>query len=576
LPTLTARIETAGIEPGKVEVAWVKGREELSHLYALQIRIIGAAGVLLDEDSLLGEPARLVFESDGEAVRLVHGIIQRIESDVHAESGALAWDLLLAPRAFALTLGEVTEITMESSVPSIVAERLSRAGLREGKDFELSLRATYDPREFVVQFKESHAAFVSRLTEHLGVTFYFRQTDDRELWAFADANEGMTTEHDGLRIPFRPRGERMDVFELRAISNVVSAKVAVRDYNYRTPGVKLSETQATESKWGEHFEYGVHFKTPPEAQALAKVRAEELACRRKVFHGKSARPELSPGSRITIEGHPSGDKKLLITSVEHSLVQSAFGTTDSRAGAYENSFTAIDVATPFRPPRRTAKPFVPGVLTAVVETAQAGEYSEVDEEGRYRVRFAFERSDAEHGKASRPIRMAQPHAGAGYGFHFPLRDGVEVLITCVEGDPDRPIISGAIPNPATPSTVAEKNATRNVIRTGGGTEINIDDTAGSERMKISVPFANTVLQLGAPNQPSPGIFFGTDKDVKYTLARIPLRRWTRTRAARSKETAASMSWATAPSFAPIGLSRSRGCSRSARRSSCSVPASMRT
>ncbi len=96
-----------------------------------------------------------------------------------------------------------------------------------------------------------------------------------------------------------------------------------------TPGVKLSETQSTESKWGEHFEYGGHFKTPPEAQAPAKVRAEELACRRKVFHGKSARPELSPGSRITIEGHPSGDKKLLITSVEHSLVQSAFGTTDS-------------------------------------------------------------------------------------------------------------------------------------------------------------------------------------------------------------------------------------------------------
>jgi len=150
----------------------------------------------------------------------------------------------------------------------------------------------------------------------------------------------------------------------------------------------------------------------------------------------------------------------------------------------------------------------------VVETAQAGEYSEVDEEGRYRVRFAFDRSDAEHGKASRPIRMAQPHAGAGYGFHFPLRDGVEVLITCVEGDPDRPIISGAIPNPTTPSTVAEKNATRNVIRTGGGTEINIDDTAGSERMKISVPFANTVLQLGAPNAPTPGVFIGTDKEMK--------------------------------------------------------------
>ena len=514
MTTLTARIEADAIETGRFEVAWVRGREELSRLYAINVRVVGAAGATLDEDALLGAPARVVLERDGAVLRFINGIIHRIESDVHAESDLLAWDLVLVPRAFALTLGEVTEIAMESSVPDIVAERITRFGLKSGKDFELSLRETYEPREFVVQFKESHADFVTRLTEHLGVSFYFRQTEDSEVWVFADANEAMITEHDGLKIPFRARGEHMDVFQLRAVSNVVTAKVAVRDYNYRTPGVKLTEQQSTESKWGEQFEYGGHFKTPGEASAMAKVRGEELTCQKKVFHGKSARPELSPGTRITIEGHPSGDKKLLITSVEHSLVQSAFGTAGGELGAYENSSTAIDVETPFRPQRRTAKPFVPGVLTAVVETAQAGEYSEVDEDGRYRVRFAFDRSETEHGKASRPIRMAQPHAGAGYGFHFPLRDGVEVLITCVEGDPDRPIISGAIPNPTTPSTVGAKNATRNVIRTGGGTEINIDDTKGSERLKISVPFANTVFQMGAPNLPSPGIYLGTDNFLK--------------------------------------------------------------
>ena len=514
MPTLTARLDSSLIDPAKFEIASVVGSEELSQLYAFQIRMVGAAGATLDEDQLLGEPARLVLEADGVPARFVHGVIQRIESDVHAESGSLAWDITLSPRAFALTLGDVTEIAMESSIPDIVTERLGRAGLKAGKDFELSLRGAYEPREFVVQFKENHADFVTRLTEHLGVSFYFRQTEDHEVWVFADANDAMTTEHDGLKVPFRPRGERMDVFELRCVSNVVSAKVAVRDYNYRTPGVKLSEAQSTDSKWGEHFEYGGHFKTPAEAQWVAKLRSEELACQKKVFHGKSARPELSPGTRITVEGHPSGDKKLLITSVQHSLTQSAFGTMSAEQGAYSNTFTAIDVSTPYRPRRRTPKPFVPGVLTAVVETAQAGEYSEVDEQGRYRVRFAFDRSDAEHGKASRPIRMAQPHAGAGYGFHFPLRDGVEVLITCVEGDPDRPIISGAIPNPATPSTVSDKNATRNVIRTGGGTEINIDDTEGSERMKISVPFGNTVLQMGAPNAPTKGIFLGTDNNVR--------------------------------------------------------------
>jgi hypothetical protein len=105
--------------------------------------------------------------------------------------------------------------------------------------------------------------------------------------------------------------------------------------------------------------------------------------------------------------------------------------------------------------------------------------------------------------------MAQPHAGAGYGFHFPLRDGVEVLLTCIDGDPDRPIISGAVPNPVTPSTVGAENGRRNVIRTGGGNEINIDDTEGSERIKMTTPYGNTLFQLGAPNAPVPGAFLKT-------------------------------------------------------------------
>ena len=121
----------------------------------------------------------------------------------------------------------------------------------------------------------------------------------------------------------------------------------------------------------------------------------------------------------------------------------------------------------------------------------------------------FDVGEAAHGGASRLVRMAQPHAGPGYGFHFPLRDGVEVMLTCIEGDPDRPIITGAVPNPVTPTTVGAGNAKRNVIRTGGGSEINIDDNKGSERIKLTTPFGDTMLQLGAPNAPLPGAFLKT-------------------------------------------------------------------
>src|SRR5690606_34820472 len=106
-------------------------------------------------------------------------------------------------------------------------------------------------------------------------------------------------------------------------------------------------------------------------------------------------------------------------------------------------------------------------------------------------------------------RMAQPHTGPGYGFHFPLRHGVEVLITFIDGDPDRPIISAAVPNPQTPSVVGSNNGTRNIIRTGAGNEINIDDTEGAERIKLSTPYGSSSFQLGAPNLPSAGASLNT-------------------------------------------------------------------
>jgi len=511
MTTLTARLDADALDSTQFGVASVTALEALSQLYELRIRVVGAAGAVLDEDALLGARARLVLSLDGVPLRYVSGVLQRIEAEWHSEATTLSWVLVLVPRAFALALGPTTEIAMDATVPEIIEERLVRFGLQAGDGFELALQDRYEKREFVVQFKETHAAFVSRLSEHLGITFFFRQTEQGEVLTFADRNAAFVTESDGLRVAFRPRGERLDIFELRSATTLVPAHVAIRDYNYRTPAVGLAAAGHTESAWGEQFEHGDHFKTPEEADRLLRIRQEELICRKRVFHGKSARPELSPGTRLFVEGHPSGDLNLLILTVEHRLDQATFGTV---GGGYENSFTAIDASVAFRPERRTPRPFVPGVLTATVEAEQAGEYAEIDGQGRYHVRFAFDRGTAARGKASRPIRMAQPHAGAGYGFHFPLRDGVEVLITCVEGDPDRPIIAGAVPNPSAPSTVTDKNAVRNVIRTGGGTEMNIDDTAGSERLKITVPFANTVFQMGAPNAPTSGMFMGTDNTIR--------------------------------------------------------------
>jgi hypothetical protein len=153
------------------------------------------------------------------------------------------------------------------------------------------------------------------------------------------------------------------------------------------------------------------------------------------------------------------------------------------------------------------------VITGVIDAAAKGPYAELDADGRYRVRFLFDAGDAGDGQASRLCRMAQPHGGGGYGMHFPLRSGVEVILTFVEGDPDRPIILGVVPNPQTPSPVTGGNGTRNIIRTGGGNEINIDDTAGAERIKISSPFGRSSFQIGEKNCPEQGLVACSDESA---------------------------------------------------------------
>ena len=136
---------------------------------------------------------------------------------------------------------------------------------------------------------------------------------------------------------------------------------------------------------------------------------------------------------------------------------------------------------------------------------EAASMPKLDEQGRYKVRMPFDINE-EHreGKASSFVRMVQPYAGSDHGMHFPLHKGTEVLLTFIDGDPDRPVISGAIPNPETPSPVKAENQTMAGIRTAGQNKIAIEDRDGNQRILLQTPTDNTWIRMGTPNDP-PGL-----------------------------------------------------------------------
>jgi type VI secretion system secreted protein VgrG len=161
---------------------------------------------------------------------------------------------------------------------------------------------------------------------------------------------------------------------------------------------------------------------------------------------------------------------------------------------------AIPADVQFRPERNTPRPRINGTMNATIDAAGDGQYAEIDDEGRYKVVLPFDQSGNSEGRASRWVRMAQPYSGANYGMHFPLHKGTEVLLTFIDGDPDRPIISGSVPNPDTMSPVTGGNQTASVIRTGGGNQIRIEDNDGGQQIHLSSPTMDSKISIGAPNE----------------------------------------------------------------------------
>ena len=293
--------------------------------------------------------------------------------------------------------------------------------------------------------------------------------------------------------------------------NLTPQSVLLKDYNYRKPSLDVSGSADVDARGrGQVYSYGDHIRTPEEGNRIAKIKAEGLLCRKEVFHGEGSVPYMMPGYTFTLKDHYRGsfNQSYLVTDVSHEGNQTGYllaGITmghEDRGVYYRNSFSSIVSTVQFRPEHDAEKPRISGTLTAKIDASASGQYAELDTQGRYTVIVPFDTSGRKDGKASAPIRMAQPYAGSDHGMHFPLHKGTEVLLTFIDGDPDRPIIQAAVPNPETQSPVNVNNQTMSAITTAGGNKIHIEDQAGSERILMHSPEQKSFIRIGAPNDPS--------------------------------------------------------------------------
>ena len=473
---LTLRFHSdADIVADQVVLTGLEGREALGAPYAYELSLevradSGWSEAVITE--LLTKPAHVTIAHGELGEHELHGVLRRITLEPMLEPDRALYRATLVPSLARLELASGSRIFQDLSGPDVAMKVLAQHGIT----FEARLSETYPAREYIVQYEESDLAFVRRLLEHWGVTFFFEQLPDGEKMVLVDSASAYLALEGWETVPYalREAGSRAQagtIHDLSRTREVRPAKVDLKDWNWRHPQV-VPEGEAdadVEAGEGTVHAYGEHIKDPAEGAWLARVRAEALMADAVRYRGGTDLPALSPGHKLLLSGYPSGDLDIdyLIVAVEQRFPDAE--------GGYEKRFEAMPLEVPFRPRRVTPRPRISGFMHAVVDGEVHGAAAPIDEHGRYKLLLPFDRLAEPGGRASRWVRMSQASSGPDYGMHLPLHIGCEVALIHVDGDPDRPVILGAVPNADTMSPVTQLDATKSRIRTRSGILVEMED-----------------------------------------------------------------------------------------------------
>lgn len=493
---ISIQFRSEALEPDAFQILEFDGEEEISKLFRFELHLV-SRDPDIDFQAVLESSAVLEITTQ-ENTRYVHGMLCEFEQGGEWHSGLNEYRAVMVPRLWMLTQSQQNQIFQDQTVAEIIENELVELSNKGGHplvesglgvaDYEIYTNRDYGEREYVVQYKETDFNFISRLMEHEGIFYFFENDDEREKVVITDAmdtdgvSEQCTAEFN--KDAAAALYDRSVVYKLSRKQKQIPGTVLMKDYNYRSPDLPMqSEGDVTlEGIEGIGFvtEFGAHFKSPEEGEELAAIRAEEYRCQQNIYTGEGNNASFFCGGLFSLEQHFRTDynQDYLLTRLVHHGKQDIESWGNVGGTSYYNQFSCIPSGLQYRPQRLTPKPRMYGIMNGIIDSEQDMGRADIDEEGRYKVLMPFDISGVGPGKASRRIRMSQPYGGGGTGMSFPLIKGTEVIWTCIDGDIDRPIITGTVPNPLNPSVTNTENNTSNVIKTTSGILMSFNDGAG--------------------------------------------------------------------------------------------------
>ncbi|WP_223512930.1 type VI secretion system tip protein VgrG [Pseudomonas sp. GL-R-26] len=402
--------------------------------------------------------------------------IRQLPADATAER----YQLVLRPWLWWLTLASNNRVFQNLSTSDIVTTIFKAHGFT---DFTLKLTGSYTPREYCVQYGETDFAFVSRLLEEEGIFWFFTHEDGKHTLVLGDSNDAFPQIPNGPKVNYL--GQQMGERELHGIRSgqvcvqAVAGVYQATDYEFTTPTTSLYSQAEAVAGPRSMYEHPGSYNAKARGDALTKQRVDGLRSQEKRFVGESDCRWLVPGHWFTLAGHDDTTLNIdwVVTAVTH----------EASHDHYRNRFEAIPKATPFRPARTTPKPRM-HTQTAIV-VGKSGEEIWTDEYGRIKLQFPWDRDGKNDETSSCWVRVVLPWSGKGFGMQFVPRIGQEVIVTFIDGDPDRPLVTGCVYNGDNALPYAlPANQTQSGIKTqsskggGGFNELRFEDKKDAEEV----------------------------------------------------------------------------------------------
>jgi len=460
----------------------IDGHEELSgsFQYTLEMK---SEDPNLSFQSIVGKTMCVSIDLGEGQTRYIHGIVGKFIQGM-TDQRFTRYRAEVHPWLWLLTMTRDCRVFQNQTVPQILQTVFKDAGYT---DFRFSLKSTYKPKDYCVQYQESAFDFVSRLMEDEGIFYFFEFQKDRHTLVIADDRD-VHPSCPGSHI-LRYRGAQTSRAQGDAITRctfeqqVIPGGYMMDDFNFETPNTNLLVKAKGSDETRKLYEYPGGYPKTSQGEDRANRRLEAFELPEIQLRGESTCRALTACHKFTLKDYDDRP------AVNGSYVLKRVTTTASQ-DVYRNSFEAFPVNAPYRPTRDTPKPKIVGAQTAFV-VGKANEEIWTDKYGRVKVQFHWDQRGTRNEKSSCWVRVAQGWAGKQWGMQFIPRIGQEVVVSFLEGDPDRPIITGCVYNAQSmPPYTLPAHHTQSGIRTRSTqkgkvdewNEIRFEDKKGAEEV----------------------------------------------------------------------------------------------